>query len=194
MCAAASATHIWPKKHKHVRETIEIMQGIWNNELFEFHGEFADFDSCGFGHKPLQDPLPIWFSGLKSAERSAQRISKYNLAGWIGIQDDPQGLADWRKAIDTELRELGRSIDEIEMSSMIWFTITDGDADQTPMGKGTNLLVGSEKQITEKLKEYKEAGLTMPMLWPPFADVPTSKTLDDLKRLKEDIMPKVEAS
>jgi dimethylsulfone monooxygenase len=192
--AAASAAHIFPKKHKHVRETIEIMQGVWNNELFEYHGEFADFDRCGFGVKPLQDPLPIWFSGLKSAERSARRIAKYNLAGWIGIQDDPEGLADWRKAIDDELKELGRSVDEIEMSSMIWFVITDEDADQSPAGKGTNLLVGSEKQITEMLKRYQEAGLTMPMLWPPFQDVPVAKTLDDLKRLKQDIMPKVEAS
>ena len=49
-------------------------------------------------------------------------------------------------------------------------------------------------QITDMLKRYKEAGLTMPLLWPPFADVPVSKTLDDLKRLKEELMPKVDAS
>ena len=30
--AASSASHIFPKRHKHVRETIEIMQGIWTNE------------------------------------------------------------------------------------------------------------------------------------------------------------------
>jgi len=33
--AAASAEHIFPKRHKHVRETIEIMQGIWTNDVFE---------------------------------------------------------------------------------------------------------------------------------------------------------------
>ena len=77
---------------------------------------------------------------------------------------------------------------------MIWFVITDQDMDQTPAGKATNLLVGSEAQITDMLKRYKEAGLTMPLLWPPFADVPVAKTLDDLKRLKEEIMPKVEAA
>src|ERR1700750_2236696 len=87
--AAASAAHIFPKRNKHVRETIEIMQGIWNNEVFSYHGEFADFDRCGFGAKPLQDPLPIWFSGLKDPKRSAARVAKYNLAGWIGIQDTP---------------------------------------------------------------------------------------------------------
>jgi hypothetical protein len=36
--------------------------------------------------------------------------------------------------------------------------------------------------------------MTMPLLWPPFRDVPTAKTMDDLKRLKEEIMPKVEAA
>ena len=69
--AAASASHIFPRRHTHVRETIEVMQGIWTNDLFEYHGEFADFDRCGFGVKPLQDPLPIFFSGLKDPKRSA---------------------------------------------------------------------------------------------------------------------------
>jgi hypothetical protein len=61
-------------------------------------------------------------------------------------------------------------------------------------GKGSNLLAGTAAQITDKLKRYKEAGLTKPLLWPPFQNVPVAKTLDDLKRLKEAIMPKVDAT
>jgi alkanesulfonate monooxygenase SsuD/methylene tetrahydromethanopterin reductase-like flavin-dependent oxidoreductase (luciferase family) len=73
-----------------VRETIEIMQGIWTNDLFECHGEFAGFDRCGFGWKPVQKPHPpIFFSGLKDPARSASRVSKYGLSGWTGIQDTP---------------------------------------------------------------------------------------------------------
>jgi alkanesulfonate monooxygenase SsuD/methylene tetrahydromethanopterin reductase-like flavin-dependent oxidoreductase (luciferase family) len=193
--AASSASHIFPKRHKHVRETIEIMQGVWTNDLFEYHGEFADFDRCGFGAKPLQKPHPpIFFSGLKDAKRSARRIAKYDLSGWIGIQDTPDALQQWRDSIGRELEELGKSIDDIELCSMIWFVITDEEMDQTPAGKATNLLAGTAAQITDMLKRYKEAGLTMPLLWPPFADVPVAKTLDDLKRLKEEIMPKVEAA
>jgi len=85
--AACSVPHLFPRRHGHVRETIEIMQGIWSNELFEYHGEFADFPLCGFGHKPIQQPgPPIYFSGLKDATRSAKRIAKYRLQGWIGIR------------------------------------------------------------------------------------------------------------
>lgn len=192
--AAASAADIFPRRHAHVRETIEICQGIWQNETFEYHGEFADFDPCGFGHQPLQDPHPpIYFSGLRDPERSAKRVAKYDLAGWIGIQDTPRELNDWTSAIAGELDALGRSIDELDICSMIWFTITDEDVDQTDNGKVSNILVGSANQITDMLKRYQEAGMTMPLLWPPFADVPVSKTLDDLKRLKEEIIPKVEA-
>ncbi len=194
--AAASAAHIFPKRHKHVRETLEIMQGIWTNEVFEYHGEFADFEPAGFGAKPVQKPHPpIFFSGLKDPKRSASRIAKYHLSGWIGIQDSPEDIRRWRTEIQRELDELDtqRSVDDLEISSMIWFVITDQDMDQSPRGKGTNLLVGSEAQITDQLKRYREAGLTMPFLWPPFADVPVAKTLDDLKRLKEEILPKIEA-
>jgi alkanesulfonate monooxygenase SsuD/methylene tetrahydromethanopterin reductase-like flavin-dependent oxidoreductase (luciferase family) len=193
--AASSATQIYPRRHAHVRETIEICKGIWTNDVFEYHGEFADFEPCGFGHKPLQTPHPpIFFSGLRDPKRSANRVAKYDLAGWIGIQDTPREFTEWRTAIARELEELGRSIDDLEMSSMIWFVITDQETDQTDNGKASNILVGTAGQITDMLKRYKEAGLTMPLLWPPFADVPVAKTLDDLKRLKEEIMPKVEAA
>ena len=194
--AASSAAHIFPRRHRHVRETLEIMQGIWTNDLFEYHGEFADFERCGFGHKPLQKPYPpIYFSGLKDPRRSALRIAKYTLSGWIGIQDSPDDIARWRREIQAELDKLDtpRSMDDVAMCSMIWFVITEEEADLTPNGKASNLLVGTAAQITDQLKRYKEAGMTMPLIWPPFRDVPTSKTIDDLKRLKEEIMPKVDA-
>ena len=76
---------------------------------------------------------------------------------------------------------------------MLWFVITDAETDQTPQGKGTNLMVGTAGQITDILKRYQDAGLTMPLLWPPFQDVPVAKTLDDMKRLQQEIMPKVNA-
>jgi alkanesulfonate monooxygenase SsuD/methylene tetrahydromethanopterin reductase-like flavin-dependent oxidoreductase (luciferase family) len=194
--AAASASHIFPRRHAHVRETIEIMQGIWTNDVFEYHGEFADFDRCGFGAKPVQSPHPpIYFSGLKDPKRSAARIAKYNLSGWIGIQDTPEDIKHWRTEIERELGELGKSLPaDFDMCSMIWFVITDEPTDQTPNRKLSNLLVGTKGQITDNLKRYKEAGMTMPLIWPPFSDVPTSKTLDDLKVLAEEIMPEVNAS
>ncbi len=47
------------------------------------------------------------------------------------------------------------------------FTITDQQTDQTPRGKGSNLLVGTAAQVTGNLKRLKEAGLNLLLLWPP---------------------------
>ena len=49
------------------------------------------------GAQPLQQPgPPIYFSGLKDPQRSAKRIAKYGLQGWIGIQDSPEDIRRWR--------------------------------------------------------------------------------------------------
>lgn len=191
---AVGATDVFPRRHKYVRETLDIMQGAWANDLFEYHGEFADFGPVGFGVKPVQKPgPPIYFSGLKNPEISAKRVAQYNLAGWIGIQDGPEELQEWRGPISRELEAVGRSIDDLDVCSMIWFMITDEKTDQSNIGKASNLLVGTAEQITDMLLRLQDAGLNMPLLWPPFRDVPVSKTLDDMKQLVEEIMPKVNA-
>jgi alkanesulfonate monooxygenase SsuD/methylene tetrahydromethanopterin reductase-like flavin-dependent oxidoreductase (luciferase family) len=192
--AAASAAHIYKKRNQHVRETIEVMQGIWTNELFEYHGEFADFPQCGFGVKPVQKPRPPrFFGGLGKPEVAAARVAKYGLEGWIGIMDTPEAITTWRAAIKAEFAKLGseHAIDGLEISSMLPFEITRDKTDQTPRGKLTPTLVGTAEQITDNLKRYRDAGMTMPLLWPPFSGTPTAKTLVDMRRLVHDILPKV---
>lgn len=50
-------------------------------------------------------------------------------------------------------------------------------------GQGQQHLGGTAGQITGNLKRREEAGLTMPLLWPPLQsiiDVPVSQALDDM--------------
>jgi len=191
---AAGAAHVYKKRNKHVVETIEVMQGIWGNDVFEYHGEFASFSKCGFGAKPVQKPRPpMFFSGLVNPEIAAKRVAKYALDGWIGIMDTPEAIVTWRTAIAEELEKIGsaQSIDRLEISSMMPFEITREETDQTPNGKLTPTMVGTASQITDNLNRYKEAGMTMPMLWPPFSGTPTEKTIDDLRQLREDILPQI---
>src|SRR5262249_58522586 len=138
-------------------------------------------------------PPPIFFSGLKDPKCSANRIATYGLSGWIGIQDTPEELKQWRGTIQRELEEIGssRSVDSLEICNMLWFVITDQETDQAPKGKGSNLLAGTAAQITDKLKRYKEAGLTMPPLLPPFHNVPVAETLDGPKRVEGGVLPQV---
>ncbi len=107
--------------------------------------------------------------------------------------DTPDVIATWRSAIGRELEKLGhaRKIDELEIMSMLPFEITREKTDQTPRGKLTPNLVGTAQQLTDNLKRYRDAGLTMPLLWPPFSGTPTAKTIGDMRRLVDDILPRI---
>ena len=197
--AAASASHIFPKRHKRTcARRSRSCQGIWTNDLFEYHGEFADFDRSGFGAKPVQEPRPpIFFSGLRDPKRSANRIAKYNLDG---LDRDPGHAArssrEWRGPIQHELARSSTSRTPWTSSSCAACTGSSSPT-RSPTrpirARAATSWSGPREQITDNLKRLKEAGLTMPLIWPPFQDVPVSKTLDDLKQLKEEILPQVNA-
>jgi len=192
---AAGVGHIFKKRNKHVIETIEVMQGIWTQELFEYHGEFASFEKSGFGVKPIQKPHPpIFFGGLGKPDLAAKRVAKYGLAGWIGVMDTPEAIKTWRSAIAEELEKIEspRTIDDLEIISQLPFEITKEKTDQTPNGKMTPTMMGTVDQITDNLQRFRDAGLTIPMLWPPFSGPPTEKSIDDLRRLKHEIWPKIQ--
>jgi len=107
--------------------------------------------------------------------------------------DTPEAITTWRAAIKEEFAKMGstHAIDELEISSMLPFEITREKTDQTPRAKLTPTLVGTVDQITDNLKRYRDAGMTMPMMWPPFSGTPTAKTIVDMRRLVHDIFPKV---
>ena len=153
----------------------EIMQASGHQDLFEYHGEFASFPKCGFGVKPVQKPHPpIYFGGLGVPKIAAKRVAKYGLAGWNGIQDTPDEIMRWRAAIKEESEASGspHSVEDLEIASMLFFDITSTKTDQTPNGKLTPSMTGTPAQLVDNLKRYRDAGLTLPLLWPPFRGVP----------------------
>jgi probable F420-dependent oxidoreductase len=67
-------------------EMIEVMQGLWKGEMFEYHGEFFDFDRIVVSPRPSH-PIPLYFGGAAPiALRRAARIGD----GWIGAGNTPE--------------------------------------------------------------------------------------------------------
>ena len=50
-------------------------------------------------------------------------------------------------------------------------------------------MTGTPQRLIDNLKRYRGAGLTIPLLWPPFTGIPTTSTIVDLRRPREDILP-----
>ncbi len=85
------------------------MKGIWTNDLFEYHGEFADFDTCGFGAQAVAEPAPpIYFSGSKDPSVRPSASPHTACPGWIGIQDSPEDIKRWRGEMERELTSSAR--------------------------------------------------------------------------------------
>lgn len=82
-----------------------------------------------------------------------------------------------------------RSIDDQEVSSMLFFDITTENTDQIPNGKLTPSMTGTAQQLTDNLKRDQDAGLTFPLLWPPFRGGP-NKPLSIGEDLRKNFYPK----
>jgi len=67
-------------------EMIEVMLGLWTGEMFEYHGEFFDFDRIVVSPRPAH-PIPLYFGGAAPiALRRTARIGD----GWIGAGNTPE--------------------------------------------------------------------------------------------------------
>jgi len=63
-------------------EMLDIINGLWNEESFTYHGEHFTYENATISPRPVQDPLPLWIGGhSQAALRRAGRFGD----GWMGV-------------------------------------------------------------------------------------------------------------
>ena len=86
-------------------EMIEVMQGLWKGEMFQYQGEFFEFDRIVVSPKPSH-PIPLYFGGASPiALRRTARIGD----GWIGTGNTPEEVPGMMAELDHLRQEAGRS-------------------------------------------------------------------------------------
>jgi probable F420-dependent oxidoreductase len=78
-------------------ESLEIVQGLWSQPLFSYHGAHYHFDEVGISPRPAQPP-PIYIGGNSAI--AIRRAAAH--AGWIGMNHP----ADELRPMLARLREL----------------------------------------------------------------------------------------
>ncbi|MEM4303210.1 MAG: LLM class flavin-dependent oxidoreductase [Candidatus Caldarchaeum sp.] len=185
-----------PKKTRgdRVEEYLQIIKKLWTENNASFKGKYYSFEKINLEPKPVQKPHPpIWIAGGSAigkasdvyqvkAERVLRRIAKY-ADGWIAraYTDLQQIENDW-KTIQRLAREFGRNSDDITFAHINWMCLTDGRTEQEIrqlFARSLNIpfedtkkeaLLGSKREIVDKLEDLAGIGLQYLIVWPTHAD------------------------
>ncbi len=89
---------------KRMDEMLEVMHGLWQGEMYEYHGNYIDFPKIRISPIPTY-PIPLFFGG--SAPIALRRAAKMG-QGWIGAGNTPEEVPDLMLALQKLRVEYGR--------------------------------------------------------------------------------------
>jgi 5,10-methylenetetrahydromethanopterin reductase len=141
-----------------MRETVEVMRGLWRNERVTFDGKVVKLDGATFDFdfdQSLTPPIYICGRGPMALE-SAGRVGDGAL---IGSFATPPGV-EWAKdQIGRGLEKSGRGWDDIELASWLYITILDDEDEPLPdnIRRGmSHALWSSRPFFTERLDDFAD--------------------------------------
>ena len=148
-------------------EIVEILKGLWTQDVLEYHGKYYDFGPMKFEPKPVQKPHPpILFGGETTAAlRRAVKLGQ----GWIGMWYPPEEVRPYVERLRELRKAEGREAEPFEIN------VGARDAEFTP----------------DLFKRYAEVGVDRVRLSPfrdPSAKARVAEMLGDLERFGEEVI------
>jgi probable F420-dependent oxidoreductase len=181
-------------------EMFELMRRLWSEESVDFDGKFFQYTNASIAPRPIQQPIPLWIGG--SSKAAAKRTARIG-TGWIGGAATPADVAATIGMIKTELKIVGRTIDEDHYGASIAFRIGSPDDDavknspflkRAGVGKEIDLnplfCIGDTAKLVQRLRDYVAAGASKFVLFPVTAG--DADTFDQTRRVIEEVKPLVE--
>jgi len=103
-----------PKKRwKVLRERVEAMRLMWEQEQPEYHGEFVNFDPIFCYPKPMQRPLPVLLGG--HGYRALRRVVRY-CDGWMPVEAAVRDVKKETQNLRSLAEQHGRDPKSFEVS------------------------------------------------------------------------------
>ncbi|MAG31172.1 MAG: LLM class F420-dependent oxidoreductase [Deltaproteobacteria bacterium] len=145
-------------------EMIEVMQGLWTGEFFEYPGEFFDFDPIVI--RPVSSwPIPIYFGGAAPvALRRAARVGD----GWLNTGNTPE-------EVPAVLAELARLREQAGRADLAFDTLIGVYADPD----------------VDLFRRLEDAGMTSGIHLPFWLAFDGPSTLDQKKKLMEEFAERI---
>ncbi len=191
-------------KYSRTRDYFRAMREIWTSDKPSYTGKFVSFPETEINPKPIQKPFPpIWVGG--GGPKSVEIAAEY-ATGWLPPWVTPSEYPDRIKGLREAARQKGRGDVDFTIATEVYVCVgkTREDAwnkarktlsvlpqgfaeDATPQAIEASGLVGSTKEIREKLEVYVEAGVTHYEMKFVYRDIPD--LLEQLRMFSTDISP-----
>jgi probable F420-dependent oxidoreductase len=143
----------WEDRGRLLDEQIDLLRVLWREAAPAFEGRYFHAGGFGIEPKPVNRSIPLLIGGRNDAAR--RRAAKRG-DGWHLIDIEPDEIAAARAALAEDCRSCGRSPEAVPVSMYASISIA---RDDVPDGERQFPLMGSVRQIAEKVRAYRYAGL-----------------------------------
>lgn len=188
-----------------LEEQLEIVHGLWSEDVFSFEGRYYAFEECRFLPKPVQRPHPPIVLGGKGGPRLARLVARW-ADGFNRVGGAPDELRASIERVNDAVDRAGRDVASVTMSFMTWVFVgrtdaewrdradrarrmdpTAGSLEEYLDDLSRDCIVGTVDQAIERMNEYAAAGVQRFVLNHELFD-----DLDQIELLAEEILPNVD--
>ena len=193
-----------PERFEMLEEQLEIVHGLWSEDVFSFEGRYYALEGCRFLPKPVQRPHPPIVLGGKGGPRLARLVARW-ADGYNRVGGTPNELRASIERVGDAVDRAGRDRASVTMSFMTWVFVGRTDAewrDRADRARrmdptagsleeylddiSRDCIVGTVDQAIERMNEYAATGVQRFVLNHELFD-----DLDQIELLAQEIIPKV---
>jgi F420-dependent oxidoreductase-like protein len=188
-----------------LEEQLEIVHGLWRDDVFSFRGAHYTLEGCRFLPKPVQRPHPPIVIGGKGGPRMARLVARW-ADGFNRIGGTPEEVERSFERVHSEVGRAGRDPSSVTRSFMTWVFVGHTDEEWKARVErarrmdpsagpfedylsdiSRDCIVGTVEQAVDRMSAYAAAGVQRFVLNHELFD-----DLDQIELLAEEIIPKIE--
>lgn len=188
-----------------LEEQLEIVHGLWSEDVYSFESRHYAIESCRFVPKPVQRPHPPIVVGGNGGPRIARLVARWG-DEFNRVGGTPEEVGASIARVRAAVESAGRDADSVTMSYMTWFLIgrteeewraraeaawnrdaSAGSFDEYLADAERDFIVGTVDQAVARMKEYVEAGIERFVLNHALFD-----DLDQIELFASDVRPRLD--
>lgn len=188
-----------------LEEQLEIVHGLWSEDVYSFESRHYAIESCRFVPKPVQRPHPPIVVGGNGGPRIARLVARWG-DEFNRVGGTPEEVGASIARVRAAVESAGRDADSVTMSYMTWFLIgrteeewraraeaawnrdaSAGSFDEYLADAERDFIVGTVDQAVARMKEYVDAGVERFVLNHALFD-----DLDQIDLFASDVRPRLD--